>query len=300
MTIKRNALGKGLSALLENVETDVTTRQSDSGVAGSLVGSVSNISVSKVETNPFQPRTDFDEESLNDLATSIKEQGIIQPITVRKMGYDKYQIISGERRLRASKLAGLEIIPAYIRVANDQSMLEMALVENIQRQDLNAIEIGISYKRLIEECNITQEELSDRIGMNRTTVSNYIRLLKLPPEIQVALRDNKITMGHARALVSVGDFVKQLTIYKEIILKGLNVREVEELAREGGTQSSGRKKTAEKQDALSFEYSKIQNVLSSHFGTKIHLARNAKGNGRIIIPFENDADLNRILELLNY
>jgi len=300
MSIKRNALGKGLSALLENVETDVTTRQSDSGLSTSLVGSVSNIPISQVETNPFQPRTDFDEESLKELATSIKEQGIIQPITVRKMGYDKYQVISGERRLRASKLAGLENIPAYIRVANDKSMLEMALVENIQRKDLNAIEIGISYQRLIEECNITQEELSDRIGMNRTTVTNYIRLLKLPPEIQVALRDNKITMGHARALISVNDFLKQLTIYKEIILKGLSVREVEELARGSSNQSEGRKKAGDKQDALSFEYSKIQNVLSSHFGTKIHLARNAKGNGRIIIPFENDADLNRILELLNY
>jgi ParB family chromosome partitioning protein len=298
MSLKRNALGKGLSALLENIETDVTTKSDVSGSTG-VLGSIASILLEQVETNPFQPRTDFDDESLRELVISIKEQGIIQPITVRKLGYDKYQIISGERRFRASKIAGLIEIPAYVRIANDQGMLEMALVENLQRKDLNAIEIGISYKRLIEECSLTQEELSDRIGMNRSTVTNYIRLLKLPPEIQVAIRDNRITMGHARALTGINDIVKQLLVFHEILKNNLNVREVEELARENGNKSTIRQ-AGEKTNELSFELSKIQNVLSSHFGTKIHLKRNLKGDGKIIIPFENDADLNRILELLNY
>jgi ParB family chromosome partitioning protein len=299
MSIKRNALGKGLSALLEDAETDITTKGDvTSNVTPS--GGVSSVLLENVETNPFQPRTDFDNESLKELAVSITEQGIIQPITVRKLGYDKYQIISGERRVRAARLAGLTAIPAYIRIANDQAMLEMALVENIQRQDLNAIEIGISYKRLIEECSLTQEELSDRIGKNRTTVANYIRLLKLPPEIQVAIRDNKITMGHARAILGVTDVLKQLMIFRDIMERNLTVRDVEELARESGNKSSSAKSGVASKGELSFEYSKIQNVLSSHFGTKIQLKRNSKGNGRIVIPFENDTDLNRILELLNY
>jgi ParB family transcriptional regulator, chromosome partitioning protein len=298
MSIKRSGLGKGLSALLENTETDVTTK---SDVAGgkNILGSIAEISIEQIETNPFQPRTDFDEVALKELATSIKEQGIIQPITVRKLGYDKYQIISGERRVRASKIAGLTEIPAYVRIANDQGMLEMALVENLQRKDLNAIEVGISYKRLIEECSLTQEQLSDRIGINRTTVTNYIRLLKLPPEIQVAIRDGKISMGHARALLAVDDISKQLAIYRDILKNNLNVRDVEELARKNSSKTVS-KQGDSKENELSFELTKIQNVLSSHFGTKIHLKRNAKGDGRIIIPFESDTDLNRILELLNY
>lgn len=298
MSTKRNALGKGLSALLDNSETDITTKHE--GATYPPVGNVSAIPVRQIETNPFQPRTDFDQEALQELAASIKEQGIIQPITVRKLGYDKYQIISGERRFRASKMAGLENIPAYVRVANDQSMLEMALVENLQRNDLNAVEIGISFKRLIDECNLTQEELSDRIGMNRSTVTNYIRLLKLPPEIQLAVRDNTLSMGHARAILGVNDFTRQMLLFKLTLEKKLSVREVEELARETGNNSSKKKNITSSGQRLSFEYEKIQNVLSSHFGTKIHLKRNAKGNGSIVIPYENDADLNRILELLNY
>jgi ParB family transcriptional regulator, chromosome partitioning protein len=298
MSIKRSGLGKGLSALLENTETDVTTKSDASGSKGAL-GAIAEIPIAQIETNPFQPRTDFDEEALKELATSIKEQGIIQPITVRKLGYDKYQIISGERRVRASKIAGLTEIPAYVRIANDQGMLEMALVENLQRRDLNAIEVGISYKRLIDECSLTQEQLSDRIGINRTTVTNYIRLLKLPPEIQVAIRDGKITMGHARALLAVDDISKQLSVYRDILKNNLSVRDVEELARSSSSKTTSRQGD-NKENELSFELTKVQNVLSSHFGTKIHLKRNAKGDGRIIIPFESDADLNRILELLNY
>ena len=294
MTVKRNALGKGLSALLENVETDVTSKSTEQ--TAHIVGSIPLINLDQIETNPFQPRTEFDEQALEELSASIKELGLIQPITVRKLGYDKYQIISGERRVRASRLAGLKSVPAYIRVANDQGMLEMALVENIQRADLNAIEVGVSYQRLIEECKLTQEELSDRVGKNRTTVTNYIRLLKLPPEIQAALRDNKISMGHARALLSITDLVNQLDAFRHIVEKGLSVREVEELAR----QESGIKATERFRKSLSPEMAKIESVLSSHFGTKIHLSRKNDGSGKIVIPYEDDSDLNRILEMLNY
>ncbi len=300
MSTKRNALGKGLSALLENMETDITSKSGVTEGVSSVAGSIPTIPVEQIESNPFQPRTDFEEESMNELAASVKVHGIIQPITVRKLGYDRYQLISGERRLKASRLAGLKTIPAYIRIANDQNMLEMALVENIQRQDLNAIEVAISYKRLLDECNITQEELSERIGKNRSTVTNTMRLLKLPPEIQVAIRDGKISMGHARAILGVDDVVRQLMMFSQIMSGKLNVREVEELARESGNKSTQHKNNARNQGHLSFEFTKIQNVLSSHFGSKIQLKRNGSGSGRIVIPFDNDEDLNRILELLNY
>jgi len=300
MSIKRNALGKGLSALLENMETDVTSKATSMEGAPAVAGAIANIPVDQVESNPFQPRADFAPEALNELAESIKEQGIIQPITVRKLGYDRFQLISGERRLKASKLAGLKTIPAYIRIANDQGMLEMALVENIQREDLNAIEIAISYKRLVDECSLTQEVLSSRVGKNRTTVTNYMRLLKLPPEIQVAIRDGKITMGHARAILGVDDVVKQLMMFKEILTGNLNVRDVEQLARETGNKSGRVKKQHSGKPGPGFEFTKIQQVLSSHFSTKIQLKRNSNGSGRIVIPFHNDEDLNRVLELLNY
>jgi ParB family transcriptional regulator, chromosome partitioning protein len=298
MSTKRNALGRGLSALLENSDTDVTSK---TGLETSgVVGSVAQIPLDQIDPNPFQPRTEFDANALAELANSIKHQGIIQPVTVRKLGYDRYQIISGERRFKASKIAGLTSIPAYIRVANDQGMLEMALVENIQRQDLNALEIALSYKRLIDECTLTQEELSDRVGKNRSTVTNFLRLLKLPPEIQAAIRDGKITMGHARAILGVDDISKQLMIFREIIGKQLSVRDVEDLARESGNKSTSRKHTEKNKNQLSFEFSKIQNILTSHFGTKIQLQRADNGSGKIVIPFGNDEDLNRILELINY
>lgn len=300
MTTKRAALGKGLSALLENTDTDVTTKSDSMNNTGSVLGGIAQIPLSQIEPNPFQPRTEFDKEALDDLATSIKQQGIIQPITVRKMGYDNYQIISGERRFRASKLAGLTTIPAYVRVANDQGMLEMALVENIQRSDLNALEVALSYKRLIDECSLTQEELSDRVGKNRSTVTNFLRLLKLPPQIQAAIRDQKISMGHAKAILGVDDIAKQLMMFKEILEKQLSVRDVESLARESGNKSTIRKKKEREKNQLSFEFTKIQNILTSHFGSKIQLSRNQNGSGKIVIPFENDEDLNRLLELLNY
>ncbi|HQW23059.1 MAG TPA: ParB/RepB/Spo0J family partition protein, partial [Bacteroidia bacterium] len=224
MTIKKSALGKGLSALLESNDTDVTSNLSPAATGG-VVGSIAQIPLEQIEPNPFQPRVDFDDTALGELAASIKEQGIIQPITVRKLGYDKYQIISGERRYKASKLGGLKTIPAYIRVANDQGMLEMAIVENIQRQDLNSLEVALSYKRLIDECGLTQEELSERLGKNRSTVTNFLRLLKLPPDIQASVRDGKISMGHARAILGVDDIDKQLYIYREILNKNLSVRD---------------------------------------------------------------------------
>ena len=299
MTIKKSALGKGLSALLESSDSDVTSNV-NSAATGGVVGSIAQLPLEQIEPNPFQPRVDFDDTALGELSTSIKEQGIIQPITVRKLGYDKYQIISGERRYKASKLAGLKTIPAYIRVANDQGMLEMAIVENIQREDLNALEVALSYKRLIDECGLTQEELSERLGKNRSTVTNFLRLLKLPPDILASVRDGKISMGHARAILGVDDIDKQLYIYREILNKNLSVRDVELLARETGNKSTIKKKKDEMKDQLSFEFSKIQNILTSHFGAKIQLQRANNGSGKIVIPFQNDEDLNRVLELLNY
>ena len=296
MNTKRSALGKGLSALLENADTDVTSK---TGIEG-VVGSIAQISIEHIEPNPFQPRSFFEPEALAELSASIKEQGIIQPITVRKMGYDRYQIISGERRFKASKMAGLKSIPAYIRVANDQGMLEMSLVENIQRQNLNPLEIALSYKRLIDECSLTQEMLSDRVGKNRSTVTNFLRLLKLQPQIQAAIRNETLSMGHARAIIGVDDVGKQLLMFREIIDKHLSVREAENLARELGNKSSIAGKSKKGNENLSLEYKKIQEVLSSHFRNRIRLQRTQKGNGKIVIPFENDEDLNRILELFNY
>ncbi|MEI6817196.1 MAG: ParB/RepB/Spo0J family partition protein [Bacteroidota bacterium] len=298
MSNKRNALGKGLSALLENPDTDITSKTELSG-ASAIAGAVANIDIEKIEANTFQPRTSFDEQALMELSQSIKEQGIIQPITVRKLGYDKYQLISGERRYKASVMAGLKFIPAFIRIANDQAMLEMALVENIQRENLNAIEIAISYKRLIDECTITQEELCTRVGKNRTTVVNYLRLLKLPPEIQIGIRDNIISMGHARAIINVDDVLLQLKIYNEIVANELSVRKVEEIAKtiSKSKKSGGKANTTVK--PISFEYKKIQDHLSSKYETKIELKMGNKGKGSFVIPFFSDDDFERILELLN-
>jgi ParB family transcriptional regulator, chromosome partitioning protein len=297
MSTKKSGLGRGLSALLENVETDVTSKGDISG-SPTIVGAVANISLDKIEANPFQPRTDFEAEALQELAQSIKEQGIIQPVTVRKLGYDKYQLISGERRFKASKMAGLEFIPAYIRIANDRAMLEMALVENIQRENLNPIEISLSYKRLIEECTLTQEELSDKVGKKRSTVANYLRLLKLPAEIQAGIRDNKITMGHARAIINIDDAEVQLKIYKDILSNVLSVRRVEELAR--GTSAAPNKKKSPK-IFLSSELKKIQDELSDQFEARILIQKIDKnGKGKIMIPFSSEDDLKRILDMLNF
>lgn len=300
MSIKKNALGRGLSALLENANTDITNNKLEG--EGKVVGAISNIEISKIEANPFQPRTNFEEDALNELAASIKEHGIIQPITVRKLGYDKYQLISGERRFRASQLAGLTSVPAYIRIANDQAMLEMALVENIQREQLDAIEVAISYKRLIDECNLTQEQLSQKVSKQRSTITNYLRLLKLPIEIQLGIRNGDISMGHARALINIENPEKQLEIFNQIILNTLSVREAEDLARgvktivESVKTSPGKKTT---KSSLSVEQQVLVDDLRAVFNTKVAINREANGKGKIVIPFKSDNDLKRILDLLD-
>lgn len=295
---RKTGLGKGLSALLDDNETVNAVKPAVEPItpAAPQVGSISHISLADIETNPYQPRTEFDQVALNELADSIKVQGLIQPITVRKNG-DKYQLISGERRFRASKLAGLTEIPAYIRTADNQQMLEMALIENIQRENLNAIEVALSFQQMIDECNLKAEQLGERVGKNRTTVANYLRLLKLPPAIQASIRDNKISMGHARALISVDDEEKQLFIHQEIIDKGLSVRKVEELVR-GIHQVQV--KAPVKVEAVSFEYQKLQNDLASKFATNVKLKVKDNGKGAIEIPFVSNDDLNRILELLDW
>lgn len=302
MSTKRNALGKGLSALLENANTDITTNNKLEG-EGKIVGAIANIEIANIETNPFQPRTNFEETALNELSASIKEHGIIQPITVRKLGYDKYQLISGERRFRASQLAGLVSVPAYIRIANDQAMLEMALVENIQREELDAIEVAISYKRLIDECNLTQEQLSQKVSKQRSTITNYLRLLKLPVEIQLAIRNGDITMGHARALINVDNEDKQLDIYNQIVLNNLSVREVENIVRGEKVEKSilSSTETIKKsiKVGLSVNEQTIVDDLRAVFNTKVQITKEANGNGKILIPFKSENDLKRIIDLLD-
>lgn len=294
---RKTGLGKGLSALLDDNRTVNFSKNEELTEAVSpTVGSISQIKLTEIETNPFQPRTAFDQVSLNELCESIKVQGLIQPITVRKNG-DKYQLITGERRLRASKLAGLEEIPAYIRTADNQQMLEIGLIENIQREDLNAIEIALSFQQMIDECNLKPEQLGDRVGKNRTTVANYLRLLKLPPIIQAAIRDGKISMGHARALINVEESEKQLFIYQEIIDKGLSVRKVEDLAR---SINHIQVKPKALMAAPEIECQKLEKDLESKFATKVKLKVGINGKGTIQIPFVNTDDLNRILALLDW
>jgi ParB family chromosome partitioning protein len=297
---KKRALGKGLSALLEHAETDITMPASNGSVLEKdVLGSVSKIKIADIEANPFQPRTEFEKEPLIELSKSIAEHGIIQPLTVRKMGRGQYQIISGERRFRASQLAGLEEVPCYIRLADDQTMLEMALVENIQREDLNAVEIGISYQRLIEECSLTQEELSQKVGKNRSTISNYLRLLKLPPLVQSGLQAKKISMGHARALITIGDDKKIEKIYKQILEEGLSVRAVEQIAKGKNTAAPAEAVAKTGRPALSFEQQRFKSGLSRLVEAKVGLKQGNNGSGTIVIPFENDDDLRRIAHALD-
>lgn len=292
-TVKRNALGRGLSALLESAETDVTSK-SELGNSAAVAGTVSSMAISKIEVNPFQPRTEFEVTALQELADSIRQQGIIQPITVRKLGYDKFQIISGERRFRAAQIAGLDSIPAYIRIANDQSMLEMALVENIQRENLNALEVAISYKRLIDECSLSQEELAEKVGKERSTVTNYLRLLKLPPPIQKALLENIITMGHARAILAVEDITLQLKMFRDIVSEKLSVRSAEALVK-GVSDKKGKKE----KPALPFEYKRIQDQLASKFETRVEVKPDKNGSGKIILSYFSKDDFDRLLDQLD-
>lgn len=295
MSKKRVALGRGLSALLS--DTPETEKLEET--APPITAGVNEILLTEIQVNPFQPRKHFEEEPLKELAESIKVHGIIQPLTVRKLSHNQYQLISGERRYQAAKLAGLKAVPAYVRSADDQQMLEMALIENIQRENLNPIEIAVSYQRLISEINLKQEELGDRVGKNRSTVTNYLRLLKLPPDIQIALRDNKISMGHARAIINVENPDTQLFIFKKILSEDLSVRKVEELVRQlmakgKGSEAGEKEKTAA---GPSKEIKQLQSTLSTHFGTKVNVKSDGK-KGEIKIPFYSIEDLNRLLEIL--
>ena len=289
----RKALGRGLDAILQSPETDITSKD----ISGDFVaGAIAEIDINLIETNPFQPRTEFDETALKELAQSIKEQGVIQPVTVRKLGYNKYQLISGERRLRASKLAGLDKIPVFIRVANDEQMLELALIENIHRENLNAIEVAISYQRLIDECNMTQEEVSDKVGKSRSAVANFLRLLKLPAEVQIAIRDGHITMGHARALINITDKEQQLKLLQQIIEGEMNVRQTEELAEKAkNPEAKERKQT----NFIPEHFKSKIKTLSQTLNTKVKVTRNVKGQGSVVIDFKDEAEFDRIMELFN-
>jgi ParB family chromosome partitioning protein len=298
-TSKKDALGKGIRSLLQNIDSDLKT------TAGTLktpvietATGINRIKIDSIEINPKQPRRDFDEQALNELASSIKLVDIIQPITVSQLSSNKYQLISGERRLRAAKIAGLKDIPAYIRQANDQQLLELALLENLQREDLNAIEVSLSYKRMMEELGYSQEQVAERMGKERSTVTNYIRLLKLPPDIQLAVRNGSISMGHARALINVDTIDRQLYIFNQVKEKGLSVRATEELVRKIYKADEEPVKSSVK-STLPPAYKRIEDNLASHFATKVRLAHSKKGSGSISIDYYSLQELNKILDQMN-
>jgi ParB family transcriptional regulator, chromosome partitioning protein len=290
MNARKNALGRGLGALIEDNEPRPFKGDD----------SLFEVEIDKVLTNPFQPRTNFEEDAMQELANSIRELGIIQPITVRKTENGTYQLITGERRLRAAKIAGLTSIPAFVRTADDQGMLEMALVENIQREDLDSIEVAISYQRLIEECSLTQENLSDRVGKKRSTISNYLRLLKLPAEIQLGLRQKKLSMGHARTLINIEDAGAQLAIFHQIIDNDLSVRQAEDMVRKLNQppQDDPRDKTSSR-PVTDAEYNVLRDHLRKYFGTKVEFTRSSAGKGKIVIPFDSNEDLDRIIGVMD-
>ena len=312
VTVKRRSgLGRGLNALLEdseeqqgsaNNQAEVQAATSAAVAAAAAASPMREIPLEQIEANPYQPRTHFEKEALEELSESIKVHGIIQPVTVRQLGRNQYQLISGERRLQASKLAGLAVLPAYVRSADDQQMLEMALIENIQRENLNALEVALSYRRLMSECNLKQEELGERVGKKRSTVNNYLRLLKLPPEIQLSVRDGQLSMGHARALVNVENIEDQLWIFKKITKDDLSVRKTEDLVRQfaaGPAETNTEAAAAPESPAQNPELKSVQNRLTSHFGTRVLIKPSGTGSGEIRIPYLSDEDLNRILEIIN-
>lgn len=291
---KKQALGRGLSALLKDPSNDIKSAEDKN--ADKVVGSIIEISIDDIEVNPFQPRTTFNEEALKELASSIRELGVIQPITVRKLAFNKYQLVSGERRFRASKLIGLAAIPAYVRIANDQESLEMALVENIQRQDLDPIEIALSYQRLIDEINLTQEQMSERVGKKRSTISNYLRLLKLDPIIQTGMRDGFISMGHGRAMINIDKAIDQLEIYEKIIKNKLSVRATEALVKKLNDPLSN--SAPDSIPELPKHIKKGIKEISEYFGHKIDVKVSKNGRGKITIPFHSEEDFNRIKKLV--
>lgn len=295
---KKKALGRGLSALLsDSPSDDKLDVEIQSPASRPAISNIAEIPLEEIEVNPYQPRSRFDEEALRELADSIRVHGIIQPITVRRLTANQFQLISGERRFQSAKIAGLKTIPAYIRAADDQQMLEMALIENIQRENLNAIEIALSYQRLISECHLKQDELGERVGKNRVTVTNYLRLLKLPPDIQIAVRDNRLSMGHARAIINVENPEQQLYIFKKTLDEDLSVRKVEELVRSLSAKGTESTRSSTPSSAPSKEISQLQSGLSSHFGTRVVVKSDGK-KGEIRIPFLSVEDLNRILAIL--
>ena len=287
---KHPALGRGLGALLQNIETDITSSKDNP------VGGIAMIPVDQIEANPFNPRTSFEVDALEQLSSSISEHGIIQPLTVRKMGRDRYQLISGERRFKASTLVGLTEVPCYIRIANDQAMLEMALVENIQRENLNSIEVAISFQRLIDECDLTQEQLSTKISKSRSDIANHLRLLKLPASIQAAVRDRKITMGHARALLSLSTEEEQAELLDKILSEELSVRNVEVLTQaKGNSKSSNKSKSTRDLSAQDKTYASF---LGDRFNAKVDIAKNENGKGKIIFHFKNEKEYNKLMNVL--
>ena len=293
---QKQALGRGLSALLKDPSNDIKSVQDKN--ADKVIGNIVELELDAIDINPFQPRTNFNEETLRELASSIKELGVIQPITVRKLDFNKYQLVSGERRFRASKLIGLETIPAYIRIANDQESLEMALVENIQRQDLDPIEIALSYQRLIDEINLTQEQMSERVGKKRSTIANYLRLLKLDPIIQTGMRDGFISMGHGRAMINIEDQSTQLDIYEKIISNQLSVRDTESLVKNYHHTSEVTIAPKEEKEELPKFIKKGIKEFSEYFGHKINVKVSKNGKGSITIPFHSEEDFNRIKKLV--
>ena len=283
---KKNALGRGLGALIDGVEKEVLERKVEANL---------DIEVDSIEANPFQPRTSFDEKALEELSVSIRKLGIVQPLTVREIGAGRYQLIAGERRLRAARLAGLTHVPAYIRTADDQAMLELALVENIQREDLDAVEVAISFQRLIEECKLTQEQLSDRVGKQRSTVANYLRLLKLPAEIQLGIKNKNLMMGHARTLVNIEDPKKQINVYYKIIDGELSVRQAEDLVRQLQSEKIKDPAKIEKKKKLNDDFTQLSDHLNKIFAAKVNFRINEKGKGKIVIAFESPDEMERIL-----
>ncbi len=298
---KKDALGKGIRALLSDIDDETEILKISATDEDSIINTVPKIALDQIEVNPFQPRADFNPQALTELAGSIKVHGVIQPITVRKISDKKYQLISGERRLRASKMAGLSEIPAYVRTANDQEVVEMALIENIQREDLNAIEVALTYQRLIDECDLTHENLGERLSKDRSTITNYLRLLKLPPEIQKALREKFISMGHARSIISIPEVEKQLYVLKEINSKDLSVRKTEELVRllsSKANNTQGNTNPDKKEIPLSAAYKNVQTKLMDLLETKVKIKKSSGDKGEIIIPFYSVSDLNRLLDIM--
>jgi ParB family transcriptional regulator, chromosome partitioning protein len=287
---KKNALGRGLGALIDGVEKEVLEKKVEAN---------QDIHVDSIDANPFQPRTNFDEQALEELAASIRKLGIVQPLTVRESGNGRYQLIAGERRLRAARLAGLTHVPAYVRTADDQAMLELALVENIQREDLDAVEVAISFQRLIEECRLTQEQLSERVGKQRSTVANYLRLLRLPAEIQLGIRDKHLMMGHARTLVNIDDPKKQIEVYYKIIDGDLSVRQAEELVRELQAGIAKDPEKLERKKKLNQDFVQLSEHLNRIFSSKVNFRINEFGKGKIVIPFENAEEMERILGIFD-